>query len=174
MKDLRYPIGNFELKPFDEATKNQWLADFKNLPKDLENVVKNLKRDQLDTPYREGGWSVQQVVHHLADSHMHCFVYFKLTLTEDLPTIKDYSENDWSNTSDVLNTPISLSIQLLYPLHERWVNLLTSLSDADWQRKFFHPTHQIEITLWDWLAIYAWHGKHHVAHIKNLRESNGW
>ena len=105
---------------------------------------------------------------------MHCFVYFKLTLTEDLPTIKDYSENDWSNTSDVLNTPISLSIQLLYPLHERWVNLLTSLSDADWQRKFFHPTHQVEITLWDWLAIYAWHGKHHVAHIKNLRESNGW
>ena len=123
MKDLRYPIGNFELKPFDETTKNQWLADFKNLPSDLENVVKNLKRDQLETPYREGGWTVQQVVHHLADSHMNCFMYFKLTLTEDLPTIKDYSENDWSNTSDVLNTPISLSIQLLYPLQERWVNL---------------------------------------------------
>lgn len=81
MKDLRYPIGNFELKPFDEATKNQWLAEFKNLPSDLENVVKNLKGDQFDTPYREGGWTVQQVVHHLADSHMHCFVYFKLTLT---------------------------------------------------------------------------------------------
>ena len=84
------------------------------MPSDLENVVKNLKRDQLETPYREGGWTVQQVVHHLADSHMNCFMYFKLTLTEDLPTIKDYSENDWSNTSDVLNTPISLSIQLLF------------------------------------------------------------
>ena len=102
------------------------------------------------------------------------FYVLYLTLTEDLPTIKDYSENDWSNTSDVLNTPISLSIQLLYPLHERWVNLLTSLTDADWQRKFFHPTHQVEITLWDLFAVYAWHGKHHVAHIKNLRESNGW
>ena len=112
MKDLRYPIGNFELRPFDEVTKKDWLNDFRNLPKDLENVVKNLNQNQLDTPYREGGWTVQQVVHHLADSHMNCFIYFKLTLTEDLPIIKDYNENDWSNTTDVIHTPINFSINL--------------------------------------------------------------
>ena len=103
MKDLRYPIGNFEFKPFDEETKKGWLNDIKNLPNDLELVVKDLNKTQLETPYRDGGWTVQQVVHHLADSHMNCFVYFKLTLTEELPIIKDYSENDWSNTTFILH-----------------------------------------------------------------------
>lgn len=135
MKDLRYPIGNFELRPFDEVTKKDWLNDFRNLPKDLENVVKNLNQNQLDTPYREDGWTIQQVVHHLADSHMNCYIYFKLTLTEELPIIKDYNENDWSNTTDVLHTPISFSINLLYALHQRWADLLSSLSNDEWQKK---------------------------------------
>ncbi|MCX6290005.1 MAG: DinB family protein [Bacteroidetes bacterium] len=110
------------------------MNDFRNLPTDLENVVKNLNQNQLDTPYREDGWTVQQVVHHLADSHMNCYIYFKLTLTEDLPIIKDYNENDWSNTTDVLHTPISFSINLLYALHQRWADLLSSLSNDEWQK----------------------------------------
>lgn len=174
MKDLRYPIGNFELRPFDEVTKNEWLNDFRNLPKDLENVVKILNQNQLDTPYREGGWTVQQVVHHLADSHMNCYIYFKLTLTEELPIIKDYNENDWSNTTDVLHTPINFSINLLYALHQRWADLLSSFTTIEWQKKFFHPTHKIEISLWDMFTIYVWHGKHHIAHIENLIETKGW
>jgi len=174
MKDLRYPIGNFEFKPFDEETKKGWLNDIKNLPNDLELVVKDLNKAQLETPYRDGGWTVQQVVHHLADSHMNCFVYSKLTLTEELPTIKDYSENDWSNTTDVLNTPITFSINLLYALHQRWLDLLSSLTNEEWQRKFYHPTHKVEISLWDMFAVYSWHGKHHIAHIKNLIETKGW
>jgi len=114
------------------------------------------------------------VVHHLADSHMNAFIVFKLALTEDLPTIKDYSENDWSFTTDVLHTPIQVSVTLLSALHQRWVDLLHSFTDEQWQRKFFHPTHNVEISLWDFFAVYTWHGKHHVAHINTLRALNGW
>jgi len=174
MEDLRYPIGNFEFKPFSNDIKNEWLLEMKKLPNDLALATKALNKAQLDTPYREGGWSVLQVVHHLADSHMNAFVVFKLALTEDLPTIKDYSEHDWSFTADVLNTPIDVSITLLDTLHQRWTSLLASLTDAQWQRKFFHPTHNIEISLWDFFAVYTWHGKHHIAHIENLKKREGW
>jgi hypothetical protein len=174
MEDLRYPIGNFEFKPFSNDIKNEWLIDMKSLPNDLALSTKVLNKVQLDTPYREGGWSVLQVVHHLADSHMNAFVVFKLALTEDLPTIKDYSEHDWSFTADVLNTPIEFSITLLDALHQRWTDLLASLTDEQWQRKFFHPTHNIEISLWDFFAVYTWHGKHHIAHIENLKTREGW
>ncbi len=174
MEDLRYPIGNFEFKPFSNDIKNEWLIEMKKMPNDVELATKGLNKAQLDTPYREGGWSVLQVVHHLADSHMNAFVVFKLALTEDLPTIKDYSEHDWSFTGDVLNTPIDVSITLLNALHQRWTDLLASLTDAQWQRKFFHPTHNIEISLWDFFAVYTWHGKHHIAHIENLKKREGW
>ncbi len=174
MKDLRYPIGNFELKPFDESTKNGWLNDMKMLSTDLETAIKNLDKSQLNTPYREDGWTVLQVVHHLADSHMNAFVVFKLAITEDVPTIKDYSEHDWSFTSDVLHTPAIISITLLQALHQRWISLLSSLTEEQWQKKFYHPTHKVEISLWDFFAICTWHGKHHIAHIQNLRETNGW
>ena len=174
MKDLRYPIGNFELKPFDESAKKSWLNDMLRLPTDLDEAIKNLDKTQLDNPYREGGWTILQVVHHLADSHMNAFVVFKLALTEEVPTIKDYSEHDWSFTSDVLHTPANISITLLHALHQRWTTLLSSLTDEQWQKKFFHPTHNIEISLWDFFTVYTWHGKHHIAHIQNLRETNGW
>jgi hypothetical protein len=174
MEDLRYPIGNFEFKPFSNDIKNEWLIEMKNLSNNVALATKSLNKTQLDTPYREGGWSVLQVVHHLADSHMNAFVVFKLALTEDLPTIKDYSEHDWSFTADVLQTPIHVSITLLDTLHQRWTSLLSSLTDAQWQRKFFHPTHNIEISLWDFFAIYTWHGKHHIAHIENLKKREGW
>jgi uncharacterized damage-inducible protein DinB len=174
MKDPRYPIGNFEFKPFSQDIKNDWLAEMKAAPTNLDVALQNLNNEQLDTPYRDGGWTVRQLVHHLADSHMNAFIVFKLTLTEDLPTIKDYSENDWSFTTDVLHTPIQVSVSLLSALHQRWVDLLQSFTDEQWQRKFFHPTHNVEISLWDFFAVYTWHGKHHVAHITTLRELRGW
>lgn len=174
MQDIRYPIGKYEVKPFSEATKKEWLNDMKMLPSDLEFAIQHLDKAQLDTPYREGGWTVQQVVHHLADSHMNAFVRFKLALTEEIPAIKAYNENAWSLTADVLETPVNFSTTLLHALHQRWTDLLSSLTEDQWQRKLFHPGRNAEVSLWDMFAVYAWHGKHHIAHIKNLCETKGW
>lgn len=174
MQDIRYPIGKYEVKPYSEATKKEWLNDMKMLPSDLEFAIQHLDKAQLDTPYREGGWTVQQVVHHLADSHMNAFVRFKLALTEEIPAIKAYNENAWSLTADVLETPVNFSTTLLHALHQRWTDLLSSLTEDQWQRKLFHPGRNAEVSLWDMFAVYAWHGKHHIAHIKNLCETKGW
>jgi hypothetical protein len=174
MQDIRYPIGKYEVKPFSEATKKEWLHDMKMLPSDLEFAIQHLDKSQLDTPYREGGWTVQQVVHHLADSHMNAFVRFKLALTEEVPVIKAYHENEWSLTADVLQTPVNFSTTLLHALHQRWTDLLSSLTEEQWQRKLFHPGRNAEVSLWDMFAVYSWHGKHHIAHIKNLCASKGW
>jgi len=141
---------------------------------DVEHAILNLDKSQLDTPYREGGWTVNQVVHHLADSHMNAFIRFKLALTEDVPTIKPYDENAWVLTADVAETPLNYSVTLLHALHERWANLFESLTPEQWQRKLFHPVRNAEVSIWDMFAIYAWHGQHHVAHIKTLRENKGW
>lgn len=172
--DPRYPIGKYEVKPYAEEVKKQWLNDLRHLPKDLEMSIQNLDAAQLATPYREGGWMVLQVVHHLADSHINAFVRFKLGLTEEVPTIKTYDETKWVSMADALDTPINYSITLLYALHERWANLLASLTEEQWQRKIFHPVRNAEVSLWDLFAIYAWHGKHHVAHINTLKEQKGW
>ena len=173
-KDPRYPIGKYETAPYSEAQKNKWLNDLRHLPKDLEMAIQNLDEAQIQTPYREGGWKVQQLVHHIADSHMNAFARFKLGLTEDLPTVKAYDENAWVSMADALDTPINYSITLLFALHERWANLLDSLTEAQWQRKIFHPGRNAEVSLWDLFAVYAWHGKHHVAHITTLRANKGW
>jgi uncharacterized damage-inducible protein DinB len=162
------------MKPYSEATKNEWINAIRHLPKDVEMAVLNLDKVHLDTPYREGGWTVQQLVHHIADSHMNAFSRFKLGLTEEVPTIKAYDENKWVSTADALDTPINYSMTLLHALHERWANLLASLTEEQWQRKLFHPGRNAEVSLWDLFAIYAWHGKHHVAHITTLRANKGW
>lgn len=172
--DPKYPIGKYEVKPYSEEVKQQWLNDLKHLPKDLEMAVQNLDKAQLETPYREGGWTVQQLVHHIADSHMNAFVRFKLGLTEEVPTLKTYDENKWVSMADTLDTPINYSMTLLHALHEKWANLLASLTAEQWQRKLFHPVRNAEVSLWDLFAIYAWHGKHHVAHITTLKENKGW
>jgi uncharacterized damage-inducible protein DinB len=172
--DPKYPIGKYEVKPYSEEVKQQWLNDLKHLPKDLEMAVQNLDKAQLETPYREGGWTVQQLVHHIADSHMNAFVRFKLGLTEEVPTLKTYDENKWVSMADTLDTPINYSMTLLHALHEKWGNLLASLTEEQWQRKLFHPVRNAEVSLWDLFAIYAWHGKHHVAHITTLKENKGW
>ena len=172
--DPKYPIGKYEVLPFSEATKSKWINELRFAPRDIEIAVLNLDKAQLDTPYREGGWTVNQLVHHVADSHMNAYIRFKLALTEEVPPIKPYDQDAWVNTADVLTVPINYSITLLHALHERWANLLASLTEEQWQRKLFHPGRNAEVSLWDLFAIYSWHGKHHVAHITTLRANKGW
>lgn len=174
MEDLRFPIGKYEPLPYSEETKKKWLADLRFLPTDVEHAVANLDEHQLDTPYREGGWNVRQVVHHLADSHMNALIRFKLGLTETHPAIKPYDEAAWALLNDVTAVPINVSITLLHALHLRWVACLQELTREQWDREIFHPEHQQEMSLWYLLGNYAWHGRHHVAHITRLRERNNW
>ena len=172
--DLRYPIGEYTPAAFSEALREQWLSDIKFLPQAIEHAVSNLDEFQLQTPYRDGGWTVHQVVHHVADSHLNAYCRFKLGITEESPTIRPYDEKLWSVTSDVQNLPINISITLLYALHQRWHEFLNHFSHADWQRTVFHPEHKKQFTLWELLGSYAWHGRHHTAHITGLRERMGW
>lgn len=172
--ELRYPIGKYQ--PIDELTeqnRRQLLAQIEEAPKKLRAAVSGLSREQLDTPYRDGGWTVQQVVHHLADSHMNAYTRFKLALTEDQPTIKPYNETRWAELDDSKTTPIETSLALMDALHERWLNVLRGMTSADFSRKMNHPEHG-PINLDRTLGLYAWHGRHHVAHITNLRQRNGW
>jgi hypothetical protein len=132
-----------------------------------------LNEQQLNTPYREGGWTVRQVVHHVPESHMNAYIRFKLALTETDPTVKPYDEAAWAETADVRETPIEVSLALVENLHARWVILLRSMSDADFKKQFVHPDNGV-VSLEKNLALYAWHGKHHVAHITSLRERKQW
>lgn len=172
--DLRYPIGKYESKPFSETQKKAWLNDIKFLPQAVENIILNLDKAQLHTPYREGGWSVWQLVHHIADSHINAYCRFKLGLTEDNPTIKTYEEQLWAELDDVKELPINISVTLLYALHTRWYETIKNLPDASWERTVMHPGVGKTVSLWWLLGMYAWHGKHHVAHIAALRERNHW
>ena len=173
-QDLRYPIGKYEPKPYSFSLKDEWLADIKFLPQAIEQAINNLDEAQLQTPYRDGGWTVHQVVHHVADSHMNAYCRFKLGYTEDNPTICPYDENLWIATADVQTLPVNISITLLYALHQRWSEFLRSFTQEDFQKTIYHPEHKKEMTLWFLLGMYAWHSKHHVAHITSLRERMGW
>ncbi len=173
--DPRYPIGKYEPKPFSIPQKVEWLADLKFLSVQLENAILNLDEAQLHTPYREGGWTVHQLVHHVADSHMNAYCRFKVTLTEDNPTLKTYEEKLWAEMNDVQKLPVNISITLLHALHARWFEALKVVSDDDWNNKTaFHPGMQKTVRLWYLLGMYAWHGKHHTAHILKLREKMKW
>jgi uncharacterized damage-inducible protein DinB len=173
--DPRYPIGPYEPMPYADELRDEWLADIRFLPQAIEQAVSNLDEAQLHTPYRDGGWTVHQVVHHVADSHINAYCRFKLGVTEEIPTIRPYDENRWAATPDVANLPINLSITLLHALHARWYELLKSLSADDLQKRtVYHPEHKKEFTLWELLGSYAWHGRHHTAHITSLRERKGW
>lgn len=174
MEDLRYPIGKYEPKPYSNSLKEEWLAAIRFLPEAIEHAISNLDADQIHTPYRDGGWTVHQLVHHVADSHMNAYCRFKLGLTENNPTIKPYDENRWVATADVTNLPINISITLLHALHSKWYELLKSLTEADFKRTVFHPEQQKQLTLWELLGSYAWHSRHHTAHITALRERKGW
>ena len=174
MIDLQYPIGKFSFQaPLTEDDRQKCLDDISHAPANLRAAVSGLSEEQLDTPYRPAGWSVRQVVHHVPDSHMNAYVRFKLALTEEEPTIKPYAEDRWAVLADTRTTPIEVSLMLLESLHTRWMRLLGSLAAADWKRTFRHPDLGV-MNLEKTLALYAWHGRHHVAHITSLRERSGW
>ena len=174
MEDLRYPIGKYITHPFSAQQLKEWLNDIKFLPQHLEHAILNLDEAQLATPYREGGWTVKQLVHHVADSHMNAYIRFKLGITEDNPTIKPYDEAAWAEMNDTKNLPINISLTLLHALHSRWYEILKHMSAEDLNRIVFHPEHKKEMSLWFLLGMYAWHSKHHVAHVTALRERMGW
>jgi uncharacterized damage-inducible protein DinB len=174
MTDPRFPIGKFHYEgPPNENQKQVFLNEIAQTPLNLRAAIAGLSDPQLDTPYRDGGWTVRQVVHHVPDSHMNSYIRFKLALTEDDPTIKPYAEDRWAELADSKTTPIEVSLTLLDTLHDRWVRLLRSLTPDDWKKTFRHPALG-PMTLEKTLALYAWHGKHHVAHITELCKSQGW
>lgn len=173
-EDLRYPIGKYITQPFSGKLLGEWLNDIKFLPQYLENAILNLDEAQLDTVYREGGWTVKQVVHHVADSHMNAYMRFKLGLTENNPAIRPYDEAAWAEMDDTKNLPVNISITLLHALHARWYEILSNLQPEDFNKTIFHPEHKKEMTLWFLLGMYSWHSRHHVAHITYLREKMYW
>jgi len=174
MSDPRYPIGKFHFEGApSQDQRAKFVADIEQTPAAIRAAVKNLSPEQLDTPYRDGGWTVRQVVHHVPDSHMNAYVRYKLALTEDEPTIKPYAEDRWAELADTQSTPIEVSLALLESLHVRWVRLLRSLRDEDWKRNFRHPELGV-VSLEKNLALYSWHGRHHCAHITELRRRMGW
>ena len=173
--DLRYPVGKFSWDaPIGEADHPKLIAAIAETPAALRSAVKGLSREQLDTPYRPGGWTVKQVVHHVPDSHMNAYTRFKLALTEDVPTIKTYEEAAWAELPDSQKVPIEVSLDLLDALHLRWLALLRSMDDTQFKRQLRHPEHGRVLSLEQMLGLYAWHGRHHVAHITSLRKREGW
>jgi hypothetical protein len=173
---LRYPTGRFQRpkRPLENAERRQMIDAIARLPDDFRGAVRGLSESQLDTPYRPEGWTVRQLVHHVPDSHMNAYVRFKLALTEDVPTIKPYDEAEWAKLSDVRDTPIETSLTLLSAMHDRWVRLLSAMSPDDFARKLNHPDWDAPLSLDTMLALYAWHGPHHTAHITSLRQRMGW
>jgi len=172
--DLSYPVGRFQKETNLTAERRQALIDaIARLPLDMRAAVNGLSDQQLDTPYRPGGWTVRQVIHHVPDSHLNAYIRFKLALTESEPTIKPYDEKQWAELADVKLTPIEVSLSLLENLHARWTLLLRALSSAAFSKTFRHPEIGL-LTLDTQLGLYEWHGRHHLAHITSLRARMGW
>lgn len=174
MDKQQYPIGKYVEQPFSEKQLQEWLNDIRFLPENLEHAVLNLDEAQLETPYREGGWTVKQLVHHVADSHMNAYIRFKLGLSEENPTIKPYNQDAWAQMPDTKNLPINLSFTILHAVHRRWYEILINISTEQWNRTVVHPEYNKQMTLWYLLGMYAWHSRHHTAHINSLRERMGW
>ena len=172
--DPRYPVGKFAMPAeITPALRQDAIAEIAGTPAKVRAAVAGLNDAQLDTPYREGGWTVRQVVHHVADSHMNAYVRLRLALTENEPTIKPYEESAWAKLEDAQHAPPEVSLKLLEPLHERWVRLLKTVTPEEYARPLRHPDSGLKNV--DWLLfLYAWHGRHHTAHITELRKQKGW
>jgi hypothetical protein len=174
MSDARFPIGKFHYEgPPSADQRRKFIAEIEQTPAAVRAAIQGLSPKQLDTPYRDGGWTVRQVVHHVPESHMNAYIRFKLALTEDEPTIKPYAEDRWARLPDVQTTAVEISLALLENLHARWVVLLRTLQEPEWKRTFVHPEMGV-VSLEKNLALYAWHGKHHTAHITELRKRMQW
>ncbi len=174
MSDLQYPIGKFALDPEVTPEKRQrWIEEITAAPAAFRKATAGLSDAQLDTPYREGGWTVRQVIHHMADSHLHNLIRFRLALTEDSPAITGYDPAKWAEIPDAKTGPVDISLALLQAIHDRWALLLRTMTPADFARAFRRPDGQL-VTLDRALQTYAWHGKHHAAHITGLRDRMGW
>ena len=172
---LRYPTGKFSFNSTaGEKEVKQCIEAIEQHPSLLRKAVKGLNDAQLDTPYRDGGWTVRQVVHHLADSHMNAYTRFKLALTEEHPSIKPYDENAWANLDDAKHLSVEISLSLLEPLHIRWAHMLKRIQLADYSKTVFHPESKRDMSVLFLFQLYAWHGKHHTAHITSLRQRQGW
>lgn len=172
--DPRYPIGKYHTpQDVTPAMREEAIAETAATPAKLRAAIAGLSDSQLDTPYREGGWTVRQVAHHVADSHMNAYIRWRFALTESEPTIKPYDESAWAKLEDAHNAPPEVSLKLLDSLHERWVRLLRSVKPDEFARTFRHPDHGVRTLDW-MLFLYAWHGRHHTAHVTELRKQKGW
>ncbi|MEO1518551.1 MAG: YfiT family bacillithiol transferase [Bacteroidota bacterium] len=175
IEELRYPIGRFQL-PMERSKMLAvgYIQAIEQLPGQMAEAVHGLSQEQLDTPYRPEGWTVRQVVHHTADSHMNSIIRFKLTLTEEYPTIRPYHEDRWAELEDGKRAPVDISLQLLASLHRRWTMMLRNMSEEDFDRQFFHPASKSSMNLYEAAAMYAWHGRHHLAQITELKKRKAW
>jgi hypothetical protein len=175
LEELKFPIGRFE-KP-DTITKEQitqWIDAISAFPTRLNTAVSNLTEEQLDTPYRPEGWTIRQVVHHCADGHMNSLIRLKLALTENEPIIKPFDEVSWAELADSKNMPIAPSLKMIEGIHARWTALLNLLTQEHYNRSFIHPDHNNKIRIDEYIAMYAWHSNHHLAHITTTKERNNW
>lgn len=168
---LRFPIGKYEIPAvIDEAQLVRWIDEIAALPADMRQLALSLSETQLDTPYRPEGWTARQVIHHVPDSHINAFQRFKLALTEEAPAVKPYLEAEWANLPDVALTPIAVSLDFLDLLHQRWVILMRAMSPQDWKRTYVHPGYGRTYRLDAVAGLYAWHGRHHLGHLKLVAE----
>ncbi len=175
LEKLKYPIGRFKApETISAQDRNRFINDLQHLPKQIKDLVSDLNNQQLDTPYRPGGWTIRQVVHHLPDSHLNSYIRFKWALTEPQPLIKAYHEDLWAELPDGSQAPVELSLSLLDSLHLRWVWLLQHIKEEDWKRCFIHPETNKLVPLDVNLSLYSWHGKHHLAHIQSVITTQNW
>ncbi len=171
MEELQYPIGKFQLpENITDAQFENWKNDIESLPAKVQQLTDGFKANQWSQTYRPDGWTALQVVHHLADSHMNCFIRFKWAMTEDNPTIKAYNEKAWANLPDVMQSAPIISIQLLHALHQRWSSLISNMTEKDFAKTFYHPVQQKSHSLKGAVGLYAWHGNHHLAHLKIIAD----
>ena len=175
LEQLAYPIGKFEA-PAQPSEKDiaKWIRKLEHVPKWYDAIIENLDEEQLNTRYRPNGWTINQVIHHVADSHMNAYIRIKLALTEDTPTIKPYAENLWAELPDVQAVPVNVSITLIHALHRRWIEIFKNMTQADFVKCYFHPEQNRKVPLWEALAMYAWHGEHHFEQINRLRQRRNW